>query len=143
VKDKGKENYVWRMHNPRQTSRRHKLFLSKNTLSVQTERKISDSETTVGTGQSSNAALPPALGSTMRLKANTPTTVRGGKTTVPKLGVMTTVQEASMDSREFQLIHDEKRSVLMKSSHHTWQTSGLWAVYQCTSISPLGGGRFR
>lgn len=99
--DKGKEKFIWRMHQPTETTRKYQLFPSKDKLSIQAGRKSPDADKILAVGQPSNGVVDrPLLGTAMRLKAKEQSLVRRRKVSVPELGPMTTVQEIAMDSRE-------------------------------------------
>lgn len=103
AEDKGKEKFIWRMHQPTETTRKYQLFPSKDKLSIQPGRKSPESEKSLPVGQPSNGVVDrPLLALAMRSKVKEQNLIRRRKASVPELGPMTTVQEVAMDSREFQ-----------------------------------------
>jgi hypothetical protein len=100
---KGKEAFIWRMHQPTEITRKYQLFPSKDKPFIQTGRRSPESEKTTlpAVGTSNNIPTQPILGTAMRLKAKEQSLIRRRKASVSELGPMTTVQEVAMDSREY------------------------------------------
>lgn len=103
-----KEKYTWRMHQPTE-SRKYQLFPAKEKLSMIPGRKSPDTETGIPVAMGQNGPTEKErslLGVALRLKSKEPPIIRRRKVSVPELGPMTTVQEISMDSREFHSSND-------------------------------------
>ncbi len=102
-----KKEYVWRMHQPTETTvaRKYQLFPVKDKLSI---AKSSDAEPSSSTvvGQGTSEKDRSILGSALRLKPKEQNLIRRRKVSVPELGPMTTVQEVAMDSREWNHNHN-------------------------------------
>ncbi len=100
AEEKGKEKFIWRMHQPVET-RKYQLFPAKDKLSMTPGRNSPDPEQAfaLAMSQSSNPTERP-MGTAMRLKVKEQSLLRRRKPSVSDLGPMTTVQEIAMDSRE-------------------------------------------
>jgi hypothetical protein len=99
--EKGKERFIWRMHQPSET-RKYQLFPAKDKLCISAGRNSPDPEQAFALAMSQSSGIPdrPFAGTAMRVKLKEQSLLRRRKPSVSDLGLMTTVQEIAMDSRE-------------------------------------------
>jgi hypothetical protein len=99
AEDKGKEKFIWRMHQPSEGGRKYQLFPAKDKLSITPGRNSPDPEQAyaIAMSQSGHAHDRP-IGAVLRSKAKDMSLLRRRKPSVSDLGPMTTVHEVAMDS---------------------------------------------
>src|ERR1700728_3543139 len=110
--EKGKERFIWRMHQPSET-RKYQLFPAKDKLSITPGRNSPDPEQAFALAMSQSSTVPdrPFIGTTMRVKIKEQSLLRRRKPSVSDLGLMTTVQEIAMDSRESFLVSNYEQAL--------------------------------